>query len=1081
MSSVEKIQQAIRALEEQRVLLGDNAVDTAVASLRQQLNETGKDSSEVINETAERKLVTILFADISGFTSMSEKSDPEEIRTLMNKCFDTLVPVIIKYNGTVDKFIGDEVMALFGAPKADEKHAELACHAALEMMDVLKPFNTANGVNLGLHIGINTGLVVAGGIGSEKRQQYSVMGDAVNLGARLCAAAANGEIYVGTEVYNIVSHLFTLKKLPAISLKGKALPVRVYSLKSKKRSLRKRKTGFTSPLIGRDKELQILNSAISSLKENKGSVVSIIGEAGIGKSRLLKESHLLFQDKAKWFEGRALSHLMQISYVPAKEILRKMISEKSEESETALKAALKQQLIRLTAVQAEELFPFLLTLLELSITEEESIVVRYLNALSLRERIQNAFLQFVQLHLRHRLLVFVWEDIHWADDETLQLLYRLFALSDEKPLVNILLFRPQKNAAIWDFHEKSVAAGNNTYKYIELEPLTRNENNELISNLAKIKMATPEIEQLVFDKSGGNPFYIEEILRTLLIQGIINVKAEQIHYNRSVDHLKLPNTLQGIIASRVDQLGAESKLLLQTASVLGRIFSKNMLHRLISVVNREINVEAAIEKLLDNEMLRIKDGADSKKTEFIFKHAITQEVAYNTMLIAHRKEIHNHAAVVIHDLYGDQQSFDIAYHFEKADRHKEALQHYKIAAINAETAFAYENALTFYFKAIEQARHLLRTSNESIWKEHLTTLYERVGDIYRLQTRREEALDNYENALLFEKDLLWISRARILRKKSLCYELIRESSVNEVKILQKKAQQLLEREKSKAPEWWSEWLELKFDVCWSLYLHATTDDLQKLLDEIKLPVELHASNLQKTRYLTSLILLNLKASSYQLTENAIVIARQAVELGASIKDLHVRLLTRIELAFVYLWANKIDLAIHHFEDFLPEAELIGDKVISSRGMIYLMVAYRRNGNVEKTQALIDEFLTTGKYARIAQYDSFISANTTWICWKKRQLNEIESNYILTIEKWSPMIPFSFLYAMPMLAYVYEMKDINRCIEFIKAMSLPHQKKLEPDLASEMQQVQDNFNKQNFEAASAGIEVIINLAEQYKYL
>ena len=173
MSSPEKIQLAIQALEQQRPLLGDAVVDAAIASLQQQLKKTDEDvtADEI---TAERKLVTVLFADISGFTALSEKTDPEEIRALMNRCFDHLVSVVLQYRGTVDKFIGDEIMVLFGAPKADEKHAELACRAALGMMEALKTFNEENNLNLGLHFGINTGLVVAGGIGSENRQQYSV-------------------------------------------------------------------------------------------------------------------------------------------------------------------------------------------------------------------------------------------------------------------------------------------------------------------------------------------------------------------------------------------------------------------------------------------------------------------------------------------------------------------------------------------------------------------------------------------------------------------------------------------------------------------------------------------------------------------------------------------------------------------------------------------------------------------------------------------------------------------------------------------------------------------------------------------
>ena len=294
MSSATNIQQAIQALEQQRSLLGDSVIDAAIATLKQQLGEQ--------EASAERKHVTVMFSDISGFTALSEKKDPEEVRSLMNKCFDSLVPVIIKYKGTIDKFIGDEIMALFGAPVANEKHAELACHCALELMDELQKFNRQHGLQLGLHIGLNTGLVVAGGIGSEGKQQYSVMGDTVNLGLRLKDKSNNGEIFAGPELYKSTSTFFEFEKLNPIQVKGKEEPIQVYSLKSKIKQPVHNSFFIATPVIGREKELKQLNDSFISLTDaQKGAVIAIIGEAGIGKSRLLNESKRQCNSNANWF------------------------------------------------------------------------------------------------------------------------------------------------------------------------------------------------------------------------------------------------------------------------------------------------------------------------------------------------------------------------------------------------------------------------------------------------------------------------------------------------------------------------------------------------------------------------------------------------------------------------------------------------------------------------------------------------------------------------------------------------------------------------------------------------------------
>src|SRR5438874_10207031 len=225
-AKIEKLSAAISSLESQRQILGDAVVDPAIEALREQLAQLKTASSS----TDERKLVTIVFADVSGFTALSETLDPEKVRELINACFDWLVPVVQKYDGTIDKFIGDEIMALFGAPIAHEDDAERALRAALEMMDAIAAFNHANGTELALHAGINTGLVVAGQIGGHDRRDYSVMGDAVNLAARLEDASSVGEIFVGPATYRLTKQLFDFEPVPPLTLKGKEAPVEVRRL-----------------------------------------------------------------------------------------------------------------------------------------------------------------------------------------------------------------------------------------------------------------------------------------------------------------------------------------------------------------------------------------------------------------------------------------------------------------------------------------------------------------------------------------------------------------------------------------------------------------------------------------------------------------------------------------------------------------------------------------------------------------------------------------------------------------------------------------------------------------------------------
>jgi len=254
MTEQEQLLQAITAMEAQRPILGDAVVEAALGPLQKRLAELEQEARESAPALAgERKPVTIIFADISGFTAMSERLDPEQVRKMMNTCFDHLVPVIEKYEGTVDKFIGDEIMALFGAPVAHEDDPERALRAALEMMEALEEFNAQHRTNLGIHMGINTGLVIAGGIGSRRQQEYSVMGDAVNLAARLEDASERGEILVGPSTYRLTAPLFELEAREPIRVKGKAEPVPIYRLTGQKAApgLVRGIEGLRSPLVGR--------------------------------------------------------------------------------------------------------------------------------------------------------------------------------------------------------------------------------------------------------------------------------------------------------------------------------------------------------------------------------------------------------------------------------------------------------------------------------------------------------------------------------------------------------------------------------------------------------------------------------------------------------------------------------------------------------------------------------------------------------------------------------------------------------------------------------------------------------------
>ncbi|MFN2509590.1 MAG: adenylate/guanylate cyclase domain-containing protein, partial [Chthoniobacterales bacterium] len=437
---------AIAGLEAQRGALGDAVVDPALATLRQQLSRLEAQSDAAASD--ERKTVTILFVDISGFTALSEKLDAEKVRDLINECFECLVPVVKKYDGTVDKFIGDEIMALFGAPVAHEDDPERALRAALEMMQAIGAFNRAHQTELGLHIGINTGPVVAGSVGASGRRDYSVMGDAVNLAARLEDASATGEIFVGPSTYRRTAKLFDFEHLPPLNLKGKEAPVEIYRLIGVKEAPERTRgiEGFRSPLVGREDELAEIRSAFAELTTGRGAVLSIQGEAGLGKSRLIAECRTLF-GHLFWAEGRALSYTSGMSDWLAREILLGLIGARADSGPAKVASALSVSVEKTFGSRADEVYPYLAKMLELPLQAQAEERVKFLSAEALRNRVVETFGEYVRDRAAEGAVVLVWEDLHWCDPSSLQVLEQLAALVHEVPLLLLCATRPEEHPA----------------------------------------------------------------------------------------------------------------------------------------------------------------------------------------------------------------------------------------------------------------------------------------------------------------------------------------------------------------------------------------------------------------------------------------------------------------------------------------------------------------------------------------------------------------------------------------------------------------------------------------------------------
>jgi class 3 adenylate cyclase len=605
MTTQAEIERAIAALRGNRPTLGETVVETGLQALQQKLQTLKR--SKI---SAERKQVTVMFADISGFTALSEKLDPEEVRSIINACFERLGEVIKRYDGYIDKFIGDEIMALFGAPVTHENDPERALRAALEMMIALVEFNAEYAGQLpeplALHFGINTGLVIAGGIGTHDRQDYSVMGDAVNLASRLEGLSEAGEILVGSGTYRFTAPLFEFEALEPVKVKGKEQPVKVYRLykaKAVSTSQVRGIKGLHSPLVGRTAELDHLKQALTDLQKGHGSCITLIGEAGMGKTRLITELRAAYLDQQdeqrpnlieawrdrgdngqiKWIKEYALSHAENARYLVACNLFHSLLNVDPQADLAEASQIWQAEINHLFPNRFLEIYPYLAHLLDLPVDETTADRVKYLGGEALNQHILRSARQYIAVKADQTPLILVWDDLHWADPSSLNLIQNIIPLTQEHPLMVCLLYRLRPQSRISTFHETIGQMMGQAQTVIELTPLPDEACREMVDNLLGRCNLTANARQAIVKKAEGVPFFVEEVIRSLIDSGVLSRgdKGQDWVVNADIENTTIPDTLQGVIMARIDCLDPELKRLLQVAAVIGRNFSYQLLAKVV--------------------------------------------------------------------------------------------------------------------------------------------------------------------------------------------------------------------------------------------------------------------------------------------------------------------------------------------------------------------------------------------------------------------------------------------------------------------------------------------------------------------
>lgn len=539
--------------------------------------------------SSERRPLTVLFADIAGSTAIAERMDPEDWTTIVGEAFTRLNRSVERYGGTVARLMGDGVLAFFGAPTAHEDDPERAVRCGLDMVreiDELAAAEQAQGAGeLRVRVGINTGPVVVGIVGTDSAHEYTAMGDTVNVAARMQGAARPGSVLITASTHRFVSALVDTVDVGLLELKGKSDTVQAYEISGfKAGAVRTRGiVGLRVPMVGREAQLTRLKELFQVVRAGQGRVACITGEPGIGKSRLLAELHESIErsdGSATWIEGRCLSYGETIPYHLVVELARSLIGVTAATDEAQVAQSLESTLRRRLPDDWTETYAYLGHLLSLHLSPELQARVSLLEMETLK-RYVSSLVTLVRAVGSGGPVVLVCDDVHWADAASVDVLLQVLTSAGALPVLFILSSRAERAATGWRLIAGARDFFGDALTELKLDPLSPRDSHELVASLLHVESIPVDTRELILAKAEGNPFFVEEVIRMLIDRGAIVREGDRWVATELVSRIEIPDTLHGLLLARIDRLPQESKRTLRVASVIGRQFGVTVLERLL--------------------------------------------------------------------------------------------------------------------------------------------------------------------------------------------------------------------------------------------------------------------------------------------------------------------------------------------------------------------------------------------------------------------------------------------------------------------------------------------------------------------
>jgi class 3 adenylate cyclase len=639
----------------------------------------------------ERRVVSVLVADLAGSTGIAETLGPERYKFLLDEVVELMREEVERFGGTVAQLTGDGVLALFGAPVAHDDDSQRAVRAALAIRDSVGLYASevgpAYGIELLSRIAVNTGPVVLPAADVPPHILYNALGDTVNVAARLQAL---GSLVVGPATAQQVDRLFEPDDVGELELKGRAARVRAYVVVGARDQLRaRRETAF----LGREHELAILTGALEGLVEGRGAIVSLTGEPGIGKSRLVAELEASSRGQVRFITGHAVAYAETIPYWPVRELLRSWLGLGVSDPEARVRLELRVGLARTFAEETDEAYPFLAALLGVTLEPEQEERLRDFARDAVQRQTFDWLYRLVCALAEESPLCLVIDDLHWSDEATLSLLEELFPAVEQSAVCFMLIHRSDPDHVAWHLVDRARRRFRRLFVELGLEPLTDVEAQALAEAEADGELPE-ELVQLLAERAGGNPYFVGEAIRDLLERGALARENGRLVL---VGEATVPAALQEALQARLDRLGAEARELITTAAVIGRSFGLPLLERLLP----RARLLPTLSELQWLELV-VEERAGTAP-EYRFRHGLVQDVAYGTLLEPDGRELHRRVGEALEELHRDSPAEVyglLAWHFAEADEPARAAEYLLKAGDAARAAYAEDEAIALYRRAL---------------------------------------------------------------------------------------------------------------------------------------------------------------------------------------------------------------------------------------------------------------------------------------------------------------------------------------------------------------------------------------------